>query len=152
VKIILLKDVENTGKKYEIKEVALGFAKNFLFPKNLAKPATKENLMWLNKKQKETAKKAEEELKNIQEQVSQMDGLEIIIPAKINEQGKVFGSINQALIIEKIAEQGFEIKKNQIELKEPIKEPGEWPIKISFPHGLEAEIRVIVVDEEAQEE
>lgn len=152
MRVILLDDIEGAGKKHEIKRVALGYARNFLFPKKLAIQATKENLMLLDNLKKAAAKKAEEELKEAQEQVSKIDGLEITIPAKITEQGKIFGAVNQAVIAKRLEEEGFKIKKTQIELKEPIKELGEYSLKVCFPHGLEAEIIVLVVDEEASEE
>jgi len=147
MKVIFLKDIENLGKKHEIKEVKAGYARNFLFPKNLAKPVTKETLKWLEIQKEIAAKKAEEELKKIQDFVSQIDGLEVIFKVKIGEKGEFFESINVQKISEKLKEVGFEIKKTQIELKEPIKELGEFPTKIHFEHNLEAEIKVIVTEE-----
>ena len=69
------------------------------------------------------------------------------IPVKVGEEGQLFESIASQKITEKLKEGGFEIKKNQIVLEQPLKELGEFPIKIIFEHGLEAEIRVIVVEE-----
>ncbi len=147
MKVILLQDIENLGKKYEIKKVADGYARNFLIPKGLAKKATKEALLWLETQKEIEVKKAEEELKKVQDLASAIDGQEIIIPAKIGEEGQLFGSITSQRISEKLKELGFEIKKNQIELSEPIKELGEFSLKIKFEHNLEAEIRVIVIEE-----
>lgn len=147
MRVILLQDVENLGKKYEIKEVKNGYARNFLIPKGLAKMATKEALLWLETQKEIEAKKAEEELKKVQEIASAIDGQEIIIPVKIGEDGQLFESITSQKISEKLKESGFEIKKSQIDLVEPIKELGEFPVKIHFEHNLEAEIRVIVVEE-----
>lgn len=147
MRVILLENIKNLGKKYEIKKVAHGFARNFLFPKKLAKLATNGNLMWLKKQKEEIAQKAEEELKEIQKIVSNVDGIELTIPVKISKDDGIFGSINALKISEMLKEQGFDIRKGQIQLEEPIKEIGEWPVKISFPHGLEAEIMVIVTEE-----
>jgi len=147
MRVILLQDVENLGKKYEIKEVKDGYARNFLIPKGLAKPATEEALKWLEIQKEIEAKKAEEELKKVQEIASAIDGQEIAIPVKIGEEGQLFESITSQKISEKLKELGFEIKKTQIDLPEPIKELGEFPIKIKFEHNLEAEIKVIIVEE-----
>ena len=147
MRVILLQDVENLGKKYEIKEVNDGYARNFLIPKGLAKPATEEALKWLETQKEAEAKKAEEELKMVQERATAIDGLEVIIPVKIGEDGQLFESITSQKISEKLKELGFDIKKSQIELAEPIKELGEFPVKIKFEHNLEAEIRVIVIEE-----
>jgi large subunit ribosomal protein L9 len=147
MKVILLKDIENLGKKYEIKEVSDGYARNYLIPKKLAKVANEKNLKWLEKQKEKEEKKAEEELKKVQEAASAIDGQEITIPVKVGEDGQLFESINIQKIYEKLKEAGFEIKKNQILLESPIKELGEFPVKIKFPHNLEAEIKVIVVEE-----
>jgi len=147
MRVILLQNVEKVGKKYEVKEVKNGYARNFLIPKGLAKPATKEALKWLEVQKEIEAKKAEEELKKIQDFVAKIDGLELVFPVKIGEKGELFESINNQKISEKLKEMGFEIKKTQIDLKEPIKELGEFPIKIHFEHNLEAEIRVIITEE-----
>lgn len=147
MKVILLQDIEKLGKQYEIKEVANGHARNFLIPKGLVKQATKEALEWLEVQKEITKKKAEEELKTVQEIASKIDGLEVIIPIKIGEDGQLFEKITSQKISEKLKEIGFEIAKNRIELEEPIKEIGEFPVKIKFSHNLEAEINVIVTEE-----
>ena len=148
MKVILLQDVDKLGKKHEVKNVKAGYARNFLFPKNLAKPATKEALQWLEAQREVAEKQAEEALKSAQETASALDGQEITIPVKIGDEGQLFESINVQKVSEKIKEAGFDIKKNQIILEEPIKELGEFPLKIKFAHNLEVEIMVIVVKEE----
>ena len=150
MRVILLQDVEKLGKKYEIKEVKDGYARNFLIPKGLAKLATKEALLWLETQKEAGAQKAEEELKKVQEVASAIDGQEVIIPVKIGEEGQLFESITSQKIFEKLKELGFEIKRTQFDLEEPIKELGEFPIKIKFEHNLEAEIKVIVTKEEEE--
>jgi len=147
MRVILLQDIENIGKKYDIKEVADGYARNFLIPKSLAKPATEEALLWLETQKEIEAKKAEEDLKKVQEIASAIDDQEVIIPVKVGEDGQLFESINVQKIFEKLKELGFNVKKTQIELPESIKELGEFPVKIKFEHNLEAEIKVIVVEE-----
>jgi len=147
MRVILLQDIEKLGKKYDVKEVADGYARNFLIPKGLAKIATKENLKWLETQKEIEVKKAEEELKKVQKTASTIDGQEIIIPVKVGEEGQLFESITSQKIAEKLKELGFDIKKTQIDLIEPIKELGEYPVKIKFEHNLEAEIRIIIVEE-----
>jgi large subunit ribosomal protein L9 len=147
MKVILLKDVQNLGKKYEIKEVSDGYARNYLFPKKLAKPANENTLKWLQKQREKEERRAEEELKKIQEKASKIDGQEIIIPVKVGKEKQLFQSITAKKIADKLKELGYDIKKNQIELEKPIKELGEFPVKIKLEHNLEAEIKVIVVEE-----
>lgn len=146
MKVILLQDVENLGKKDEAKNVANGYARNFLFPRKLAKLLTKKALEELEKRKEEEAKKAEEALKVVEEEVAKIDGLEIEMPVKIDEQGKLYGSINETEISKIFKTKGFDIKKTKIKIPQPIKELGEYPITILFDHGLEAEIKLIVVE------
>jgi len=146
MRIILLQDVEDVGKKYEIKDVKDGYARNFLIPKGLAKLATKSALERIEKQKEIEKQKIEEELKEIQKLASSMDGLEVIIPVKIGEEQQLFEKINIQKISEKLKELGFEIKKEQIDLAEPIKELGEFPTKVKFEHNLESEITVIIIE------
>jgi len=147
MRVILLQDVEKVGKKYEVKDVKDGYARNFLIPKGLAKLATKQALERVEKQKEIEKQKIEEELKEIQKIASSIDEFEVIIPVKVGEEQQLFEKINTQKISEKLKELGFEIKKEQIDLAEPIKELGEFPIKIKFEHNLESEIRVIITEE-----
>ncbi len=150
MRIILLQDIQNLGKKNSIKKVKSGHARNFLIPRNLVKPATKQNLNWLKKQQEREKNRIKEELKNIQALASKIEGQEIIIPVKVGIQKKLFESITLQKITDKLKERDLDIKKSQVQLKKPIKELGEFPVKISFDHGLEVEIKVIVIEENSK--
>lgn len=152
MKVILLQDIKDLGKKYEVKEVKNGYLRNFLIPRGLVKPATKEALKWLEAQKKIEESKAEEDLKKVQEVATNIDGQEIVIPVKIGGKGELFEKINTQKISEKLKEQGFEIKKTQIELLNSISEPGEFPVKIKLSHNLEAEIKIIVIAEKTKSE
>lgn len=151
MKVILLQDVEKLGKKFDVKEVADGYARNFLLPKNLVKPATEEALKQLEAEKEAAAKKAEEELKATEEIVERLDNQEIEIIAKIDENGKLYGSLTALKIARVLKDKGFDVSKNQIKLKEPIKEVGEYDMVVEFPHGLEAKVKIIVVEEVEKE-
>ena len=147
MKVILLQDVDNVGKKYELKEVKDGYARNFLIPQNLAKAATKQALKWLEIQKEQMEKEVEEDLKKVQEIASHIDGIEVVIPVKVGAEGQLFESINTVKISEKLKEMGFEVKKSQINLGQPLKELGEFPVKVILDHNLEVEIRVIISEE-----
>lgn len=150
--MILLQDVEDLGKRGDMKNVADGYARNFLFPKKLAEIATEQAIKDLEKQEELEAQIAEEELKKIQETVSQIDGMEFDIVEKVDDNGKLYGSINEIKIVKILKEKGFEIKKKQIKIPQPIKDLGEFPVTILFDHGLEAEIKLIVMEEKPKEE
>ncbi|OGZ57242.1 MAG: 50S ribosomal protein L9 [Candidatus Spechtbacteria bacterium RIFCSPHIGHO2_02_FULL_43_15b] len=144
MKVILLQDIENLGKKWEVKDVKDGYAKNFLFPQDLAKQATDSaaaEAELLRVKEEELAQK---ELEGIEANVSKLDGYELKISMPIGDEGQVYSSVNAQRISSALSEAGFKVSAKQIKLEEPIKEAGEFPVNIEFDHGLEAEIRVIV--------
>ena len=151
MKVILLQDVEGVGKKYEIKEVKDGHARNFLIPNNLVKLANKNNLKWLASRREEIEKEVEEDLKQSQDLASKLDDLEVTIWVKVGLEGQLFESINNVKIAEKLKEMGYNVKKSQVILESPIKETGEFPIKISLDHNLESDIRVIISEEIGKE-
>jgi len=129
--------------------VADGYARNFLLPNNLVEIATKASLEKLEKEKELAAQKAEEELKQIQGLVSKIDGQEIEIPIKIKKNDEIYGSVTAYKISQALKKKGFDIKKAQVKLQEPIKKLGEYPIIISFDHGLEAEIKAIITSSES---
>ena len=148
MKVVLLKDVEKLGKKYEVKDVKDGYARNLLIPQGAAKPATEQVLRWVETQKEIEAKKSEGELTKIQELASTIDGLEVIMNVKVGEEGQLFESITVTKIAEKLKELGYEIKKSQIVLEKPIKEVCETPVKIKLDHNLEPEIKIIISSEE----
>ena len=147
MRVILLEDIKDIGKKFEIKDVKDGYARNFLIPKGLIKIADKKGLGWLENEKGKQEKQAEEDLKGYQEIASKVDGLEVIIPVKIGDQGQMFEKIDPQDIAEKLKELGYLIDKQKIDLAEPIEELGEFPVKIKFEHNLESEIVVIITEE-----
>ncbi len=147
MKIIFLEDVEKVGKKYEIKDVASGYARNFLMPKGLAKLADEKTIKWAEMQKEISAQKIEKELEETQKIASSIERLELVIPVKIGKEGQLFESVNAQKIIDKLKEAGFNIEKKQIILDKPIEEVGEFPIKIKFDHNLEAEISIIIAEE-----
>jgi len=148
MKVILLQDIEDLGKKYEVKEVKNGYARNFLLPGKIVRPATKEALKWLESQKEVIAKEAEEGLKKAEELASKIDGLEVEIAVKVGENGQLFESINTQKISEKLKAMGFDVKKSQIKLASPIKEVGESAINVNLDHNLEAEIKLVIISSE----
>jgi len=145
MKVILLQDIKKLGKRRDIKSVADGYAKNYLFPNKLAVMATDDELEKLDEFQELEEQQAEEDLLKFQEIAGNLDGLEFEMAAKADETGKLFGSVTAAHIADKLKESGFEIEKDWIKLKEPIKELGEHELDVELPHNLEIKIKVVIV-------
>lgn len=145
MKIVLLKDVKNVGKGGDIKEVADGFARNFLFPQKLAEMATEDAIKKvenLRKKQNEDAKK---DLEATQKVAEQLDGKEVEILAKAKD-GKLFGSITAKNIVKELKKEDFDIKESSI-IMDSVKELGEYDIKIELGHGIEAFLKLVLKEE-----
>lgn len=142
-----MENVDKVGKKFEIKEVKDGYARNFLIPQGLAKIATKPVLKWAEAQMDIIKKSAEEELKKTQEIASQLDGMEVLIAVKAGDKDQLFEKITAQKIADKLAEMGHGVKKDQVILENPIEMVGEYPVKIKLEHNLEAEISVMVTEE-----
>ena len=137
MKVVLLKDVKGTGKKGEIKEVADGFAKNFLFKNNLAKLADNSALNE-NKNQGEAAKyhKAQE-IASAKELAKRIEGKKVIVKIKCGSNGKTFGSITSKEIADVL-------DKKKIELKETIKMTGLYSVVARVYPEISAKFDVLV--------
>ncbi len=145
MKVILLKDVKGTGKKGDIKNVADGYARNFLLKNHLAQSANKTYLEELNSETTRQAKKIEQELKDQQKAAAKLDGAEIEIIEKINPEGRLYAAVSGSKIASAIKKQlKIEMDGKQIRILSQIKEAGEYDLVAQFSHGLEAEFRVII--------
>jgi large subunit ribosomal protein L9 len=147
VKVILLKNVENLGKEGEIKEVAEGYARNFLIPKKLGQMANNQNIQEAEAKKSKQAKNEQMELEETQKLAEQLDGRELYIKVK-EKNGTLFGSVNEKTIAKTFADEGTKIDPSCVKLDESIKEVGDYDVRLELPHGLEASIKVILVPEE----
>ena len=120
MKVILLQDVKKLGKKGEIIEVSEGYGRNFLLPRKLAAPGTSENIN--DAKQKQAAAKHKAQVASDEAVVlaSQLKKVELTIPVKVGEGGKVFGAITGKNISEAAkAQYDIDIDKKKVEIKEP---------------------------------
>ncbi len=145
--VILLQDIDKLGKKGEIKEVKDGFARNFLIPKKLAVLATPTEIRKIQRKkilEEERRKKEIEALKILGQKIKD---LEIIIKEKATAEGKLYGSVNQERIVKILKEKGFNIPIEKINLKEPIKEIGDYELEINLLPELKIKIKLKIVPE-----
>ncbi len=148
MKVIFIKDVKGSGKRGEIKEVADGYARNFLIKKGLARMASNKAIKDLDLQIKKVKKVSEQELRDSQRFAGQLDGVVVEINGKVSGEGTLYAAIGGAKIAKAIKVQhGLDIKSKQIHISEAIKEAGEHTVKIKFGHGLEAELTVSVSEE-----
>jgi large subunit ribosomal protein L9 len=153
VKVIFLADVPNVARAGATKEVADGYARNFLFPRKLAVLANSQAAAAVEAHLKKIVKQRTIEEAEMAEVARKIGGLEITLKAKVGENEKLYGSITGADIAEALSKAaGCEIDKRKIELAEPIKQTGACDVTVKFTHDITAVIKVNVMSEDAVEE
>ena len=143
MKVILLRDVKGVGRAEEVKDVADGYARNFLFPNHLAVAASHTAVDAVQARRAKQEKNVEQELKDEQKTAERMDGMELEFVEKANDKGVLFAAVSSTSVSKALLKQGLSIGVSQILMK-PIKSIGTTKIKVTFHHGLEAEVSIIV--------
>jgi len=150
MKVILRTDTLNIGRQGEIKDVADGYARNYLFPRQMALEATPANLKrW--EKEKVTLEKVR--LDNIDKAklvAEQIEKLSLSIAVKVGEEGKLFGSVTNADIVRELGNNGLNIEKRQVIMAEPLREIGSYTIEIKVHPEVTANAKVAIVEENKQ--
>jgi large subunit ribosomal protein L9 len=145
MKVILLENVQGLGNAGDVVDVAEGHARNFLFPRSLAAQATEGRIQEAEKRKTQRAATETIALEDAQKQVSALDGKTLLVRMPAGPDGRLFGSVTSAAITAEIERAlGVKLAKGVVRLKEPLKTIGERPVRLEFPHGLEADIIVVV--------
>lgn len=144
MKVILTKDVQNLGNAGDVKDVADGYARNFLIPGGYAQIATKASIKRAEQAKKEKELRSEEEFKIAQELAGKLEGVSVTVSAKTDESGKLYAALKAEEISKALKDKGFEVEASKIVIAEPIKEAGEKEFVIDLDHGLEVRAVVIV--------
>lgn len=148
MKVIFLKDVKGKGKKGEVKNVADGYAQNFLFKQGLAIEATPANLKALEAQKNKQKKEAEEELARAKQLKEKIDTLTVELFAKAGEGGRLFGSVTSKQIAEALQQQhDIKIDKRKIELDDAIRALGYTNVPIKLHPEVTATLKVHVQEQ-----
>ncbi|MBN1532648.1 MAG: 50S ribosomal protein L9 [Spirochaetes bacterium] len=147
MKVILQKDVPNLGDAGDIKEVAEGYARNYLLPRNLVLIASESSRREAEHQRKLVKLKKEKRKKESEKILGKIDGVTVQFAVQVGEEGKLFGSVTTMDIARRLKEQGFQIDKKKIHLENPIRQEGEFEVAIRLDEGLTAKIKVIVAKE-----
>ena len=145
MKVILKQDIKGVGKKDQVINAADGYARNFLFPKNLAVPADIGNMNNLKAKNESNAFRKDEERKASIELAAKLEKINLKIKAKVGDNGKLFGSLTSKEISESLkVEYKIDVDKKKINLKEPIKQIGTTIVQIKLFEGIIANLKVTI--------
>ena len=148
MKVILLTDIKGVGRKDQVINASDGYARNFLFPKNMAVEANKENMAKLKSREQSKQYKIDQDKEKARELADQLSKIMIKIKVKVGESGKIFGGVSSKEIVEVLRrEHNIEIDKKKVELKEAIKVLGITIVKIRLYEGIYGKLKVDVISE-----
>jgi len=145
MQVILKKDVNKIGKAGQLLEVSDGYARNFLFPRDLAEEATTGKIADLNARQQNRKAREDKEKQAAEERKKLLQGKVLRVTASAGESGKLFGSVTAAQIAEALlAQYTIKVDKRDIKLTEPVKQPGNHAVSIRLHAGVQADMTLSV--------
>jgi large subunit ribosomal protein L9 len=145
MELILLKDVENVGKKGDVVRAREGYARNFLIPRKLALVSTRSNQQFFAEQKERVAKRRIKEKGEAEKRAKDLEQVQITLEAASGEQGKLFGSVTSDEIRVALAGKGYTVDKKRIHLKEPIRALGTHSVSVELYPQVKATVTVEVV-------
>lgn len=145
MKVILREDVEKLGKAGDVVRVADGYGRNWLIPKNLAVPADVRNLKTLEHDRRVIADRARKTRKSAESLAGKLAALTLTIPAKAGEEGKLFGAVTSRDIAEALGKAGVAVDRKNVVLPDPLKQVGDYRVKVRLGGDIVPEVSVSVV-------
>ncbi len=149
MKVILKQDIKGVGKKDQVINAADGYARNYLFPKNLAVPADDGNMNNLKSKNESVAFRKGEDLKEAKEIAERMKSITVKISVKAGDNGRLFGAVTAKEIAEALKKDfGINVDKKKVLLSESIKVAGATKVDIKLNEGVMAQVTVMIVPQQ----
>ena len=149
MKIILLENIKNVGKKDEVINASDGYARNYLFPKKLAVEANTENMSKLKSRENADKYRKDQERKQAEEIAKKMQGIMLKVKVKAGENGKIFGGVTSKEISDELKKQyQIEVDKKKILLSENIKNLGMFVVDIKLYEGVLGKLKVDVISKD----
>ena len=151
MKVILTEDHDTLGMRGDAVDVKPGYGLNYLFPRRLAVLATKSALKQYEEEQRQTAHKVAAQKDRAEAQGKALEGTEVVIPMRVGEEDRIFGSVTTQQIADELQAQGTVVDRRKIELSEDVKTTGVYPatVRLHPEVSTEIKVRVIPVAEEA---
>ena len=147
MKVIFNQDVRGQGKKGEMKEVSLGYARNYLLPRGLASEATPDAINAFHLKEKAKAAQAAREKAEAESNARKLEGVQVVVRAKAGAGGKLFGAVTSEAISKALKEQfDIDIEKNKIVQADPIKAYGSYSVRAKLGYEVSGTINLLVVE------
>ncbi|HEX2502097.1 MAG TPA: 50S ribosomal protein L9 [Methylomirabilota bacterium] len=147
MKVILMTDVPALGHRGETRDVANGYARNFLLPRKLAVPATPANLKNVEHLKRQRAKEEHRALEAAKATATRIDALTLAVTARASEDGRLYGSVSAQDVVEFLEKHQVPIEKRRVQLEEPIKALGEYKVPVRLHGDVTASLTVTVTAE-----
>ena len=145
MEIILLSDVENLGESGDVVTVKPGYARNKLIPQGLALRASNRNIAIASEKNRVAEAKLDRENQAMNALAKKLSKVEITIEVKVGDEEKMFGSITNKDIHKELMDKGFELERNQITIKDPIKALGIYHIQVKVSKDIVSDVKLYVI-------
>ena len=144
VKLLLKESIKNVGKVGDVVEVSPGYARNYLLPKDLAVEPTPNNVKKIEARRKEIEKQERERREQQAALLKQLEGVEVTLERRANEQGKLFGSVSATEIAKALQGQGFNVQPDDVNLPGKLDHIDKFMVNIKFAEDLATDIKVYV--------
>ena len=144
VKLLLKESIKHVGKVGDIVEVSPGYARNYLLPKDLAVEPTPNNVKKIEARRKEIERLEEEKRAQQAETIKKLEGVEVMLERRANEQGHLFGSVSATDIARQLQAQGYEVEADDITLPGKLDRIDTYKVAVAFTDDLRAEVKVWV--------
>lgn len=150
IQVILSADVPHLGHMGDVVNVRKGYARNYLLPRGLALLATQRNVKHLEHAKRVIQKQAERQIASAKEVADRLAAASITVPRRVAEEDRLYGSVTARDIQAALAAENIEVEARQIQLNEPIKHLGVFNVPVALARDVKAEVKVWVVEEEAE--
>ena len=144
MKVILKSTVDHLGRAGEVKEVATGYARNFLLPRKLAEPATASALKYWEKGKEKRAAVVSAEVKTAKDLAEKLSGVNLTFSMPASEEGKLFGSVGKTDVLKSLKAAGYDVPKNSVRLETALKTTGEHEVELRLQPEVSAKVKVTV--------
>lgn len=145
MEVILRQSIENLGHPGDVVAVSAGYARNYLLPRGLAYEATTGNKKRLERERSKLEAAEGERRAAAQELAGRIEGVSLTFSARVGDEGKLFGSVTSADIVQQLESQGIHVEKRQIDLHDPIKALGVYRVPVKLHPEVKPEIKVWVI-------
>ena len=145
MKVLFLKEVEGSAKAGDVKEVAPGYARNYLFPQKLAVVADARVVEQVQQREEAARRRAEKQLAEAKEIATKIKKLTVTIFAKTGDGGRLFGSVTNADIAQHLKREGVDVDKRKIEVEPAIKSLGPHEVTVQLHGDISETLKVVVV-------